>query len=105
MGLSSIIIKDENGNVLSWQEFKKKARIRKSDTVRVYPNGDYKMFLFGRWQNVQRVGHYAYWTKKWFDEHYKDERHKGLQGRGYVEWRNGDFAEPFTADLIAQNMP
>jgi len=38
---------------------------------------------------------------------YKDATHKGVQGRGYVEWRNGDFSTPFeelkVADILFLN--
>lgn len=102
--LSDISIR-KNGLTIHWEQFKREVRIKESDPVRVYPNGDFEMKIYGKWQIVQRLGHFRFWTMEHFEEEYNDAQHKAVQGQGYVVWRNGDFDEPFSTDLIIQNMP
>lgn len=37
-------------------------------------------------------------------EKYRDELHKQVRGGGYIEWKNSDFFQPFTADMILKRL-
>lgn len=37
-------------------------------------------------------------------EKYRDELHKQVRGGGYIEWKNSDFLQPFTSEMILNRL-